>query len=163
MQNLSSWAKGHGAAKVAAMQNQQEPSFMYSIANFMVLKRVKAALGLDQCEAFFFGAAPLKMSSLMYFASLDIPLFNVYGMSETSGACTASSIAEFDFNTCGKAIPGTEVVIANPDENGEGEILMRGRNIMMGYLRMRTLHATQSMRMALSRVVTKVNLTQRVS
>jgi len=71
----------------------------------------------------------------MYFASLDIPLFNVYGMSETTGAVTVSTKNDFDFNTCGRAMPGTEVVIANPDENGEGEILMRGRNIMMGYLK----------------------------
>ena len=30
---------------------------------------------------------------------------------------------------------GTDLMIANPDENGEGEICMRGRNIMMGYLK----------------------------
>lgn len=108
---------------------------MYSIANFLVLKRVKAALGLDECEAFFYGAAPLKKSSLNYFASLDIPLYNVYGMSETAGAHTASTKNEFDFDTCGKVIPGCEVIIENPDENGEGEICMRGRNIMMGYMK----------------------------
>ena len=84
---------------------------MFSIADFIVLKRVRAALGLDQCTSFFYGAAPLKKSSLLYFASLNIPLFNVYGMSETTGACTVSTPIEFDFNTCGKALPGTEVVI----------------------------------------------------
>lgn len=51
MQNLSAWAKRHGTQKIADQQMSREPSFMYSVANFMVLKRVKAALGLDQCEA----------------------------------------------------------------------------------------------------------------
>ena len=32
-------------------------------------------------------------------------------------------------------MPGMDLKIANPDENGEGEILMRGRNTMMGYLK----------------------------
>lgn len=77
----------------------------------------------------------MKKSTLAYFASLDMPLFNMYGMSETTGGFTTQSRKEFDFDSCGKAIPGTDLMIHNPDENGEGEILMRGRNIMMGYLK----------------------------
>lgn len=61
---------------------------MYSVANFLILKRIKEQLGLDQCLNFFFGAAPLKKASQEYFASLDMILFNLYGMSETTGAFT---------------------------------------------------------------------------
>lgn len=38
-------------------------------------------------------------------------------------------------DTCGYATPGTEMKIENPDKEGEGEICMRGRNTMMGYLK----------------------------
>lgn len=92
-------------------------------------------MGLDQTKVFFFGAAPLKQTSIDYFASIDIPLFNIYGMSETTGAATINSIENFRLDTVGHALAGTDLLIYNPDENGEGEICMRGRNTMMGYLK----------------------------
>jgi len=108
---------------------------MFNVANFLILKRIKQALGLDQCYMFLFGAAPLKKSSIEYFASLDMPLINLYGMSETTGATTIQNSADFRLDTAGWAVPGTDLKIDNPDENGEGEICMRGRNTMMGYLK----------------------------
>lgn len=62
-------------------------------------------------------------------------MFNTYGMSETTGLATINTFQSFKLDRCGQALPGTEVKIENPDENGEGEILMRGRQIMMGYLK----------------------------
>lgn len=77
----------------------------------------------------------MKQSSVEYFASLDIPIFNVYGMSETSGATTLHSADDFRLDTAGPSVTGCDLKIDNPDENGEGEICMRGRNTMMGYLK----------------------------
>jgi len=77
----------------------------------------------------------LKKTSIDYFASLDIPLINVYGMSETTGATTIHTFSNFRLDSAGFAVPGTDLKILNPDENGEGEICMRGRNTMMGYLK----------------------------
>ncbi len=108
---------------------------MYSVANFLILKRIKQQLGLDQCLGFFFGAAPLKKASIEYFGSLDMILFNLYGMSETTGGFTIQTFSKFSFEAAGFAMDGCDLMIANPDENGEGEICMRGRNIMMGYLK----------------------------
>ena len=56
-------------------------------------------------------------------------------MSETTGATTIHSIDNFRLDSAGYALPGTDLLIYNPDENGEGEICMRGRNTMMGYLK----------------------------
>ena len=108
---------------------------MYSVANFLILSRIKQKIGLDQCELFIFGAAPLKKSSIDYFASLDIILNNMYGMSETSGTTTIQHLNKFNLDTCGYSLPGCDLKIDNPDEFGEGEICMRGRNTMMGYLK----------------------------
>jgi long-chain-fatty-acid--CoA ligase ACSBG len=47
MQSISGWAKGHGAAKVNAVQKGEEPGFMYTIAHALILSKIKAALGLD--------------------------------------------------------------------------------------------------------------------
>lgn len=60
MQSISGWAKGHGYAKVIAQQTNGDAPLMYSFANFLILKRIKQAIGLDQAEFCFYGAAPLK-------------------------------------------------------------------------------------------------------
>lgn len=64
-----------------------------------------------------------------------MPLFNVYGMSETTGATTVHSAENFRLDTAGYSIPGCDLKIDKPDEHGDGEICMRGRNTMMGYLK----------------------------
>jgi long-chain-fatty-acid--CoA ligase ACSBG len=84
---------------------------------------------------FFFGAAPLKRTSIDYFASLDIPLLNMYGMSETCGAVTAHTLSRFSLTGCGFPMPSMDIKIDNPNEKGNGEICMKGRFIMMGYLK----------------------------
>jgi long-chain-fatty-acid--CoA ligase ACSBG len=92
-------------------------------------------LGLDKAKQFYFGAAPLRKSTIDYFASLDMPLFNAYGMSEVMSGMTVQSLEKFNLASAGFAVEGTEVKIFNPDENGIGEICMRGRSIMAGYLK----------------------------
>lgn len=59
--------------------------FGWSIANALVFKNVRKALGLDRCRYCFTGAAPVMKDTLDYFLSLDIPLLDLYGMSESSG------------------------------------------------------------------------------
>lgn len=87
-QALVAWAKGKGYEKVMGQSKGQEPGIMFKIANALVLSKIKAALGLDETHFFVFGAAPLKETSINYFASLDMPLFNMYGLSETTGSAT---------------------------------------------------------------------------
>lgn len=102
LQSISSWAKGHGLAKVVAQQEDRPAGWVYGAANFLILKRIKQAIGLDQCRFFFYGAAPLKQSSVDYFASLDIPLFNCYGLSETTGSSTVNYYTDFSLRHAGK-------------------------------------------------------------
>ena len=119
---------------MAKIKGQSSP-FCYSTANFIVLKRIKQALGLDQAKAFLFGAAPLKKSSIEYFASLDMILMNFYGLSETSGGQTAQNIYRLSLTATGFVMEGVDFKLDNPDESGQGEVCFRGRSIMMGYLK----------------------------
>ena len=107
----------------------------YHVAHSLILSKIKAALGLDKCKGFLYGAAPIKASTVEYFASLDIPILGAYGMSETTAMVTLNSNGKFDLKSVGTAVGGIEVKIDNPDEKGNGEIIFRGRNIMMGYLK----------------------------
>lgn len=62
----------------------------FMLANNLVFKKVRAALGLDRCKICFTGAAPITKETLEYFMSLNMPLMELYGMSESSGPHTVS-------------------------------------------------------------------------
>lgn len=135
MQSISGWAKGHGFDKVIKQQKGGEGGMMYNVAEFMILRRIKQAIGLDCCQGFFYGAAPLKQPSVDYFASLDIPLMNCYGLSETCGTTTIGYINDFRLDYAGHVFQGGHIKIADQDDQGKGEITIAGRHIMMGYLK----------------------------
>jgi len=71
----------------------------------------------------------------MFFASLNMPITSLYGLSETSGAITYQEFPNIKLNQNGKELPGTKVKIYNPNEEGVGEICIKGRNVFMGYLK----------------------------
>jgi len=102
-----------------------------------VLKKVHAAIGLDACYFVFTGAAPIATSTLEYFGSLDLVVNEVFGMSECTGPATVTLNPYFFPGCCGVAIPGVEVKldhVEGRDAPGEGEVLFRGRSVMLGYL-----------------------------
>ncbi|KYQ58784.1 Long-chain-fatty-acid--CoA ligase ACSBG2 [Trachymyrmex zeteki] len=106
----------------------------YVFAKWLVLDKVKAALGLNKCHIYLTGAAPLNIDIKRYFLSLDIPIAEVYGTSECSGPHTIIDIKKFSLVSIGKPLPGLYTKLDNIDEHGEGEICMSGRHIFMGYL-----------------------------
>ena len=59
--------------------------FGHSLASKLVFKKVKQALGLDRCHFAISGAAPIMKETLDFFMCFDIPIFEIYGMSESSG------------------------------------------------------------------------------
>lgn len=63
----------------------------FMLANNLVFKKVRAALGLDRCKLCFTGAAPITKDTLEFFMSLNMPLLELYGMSESSGPHTIST------------------------------------------------------------------------
>lgn len=104
---------------------------MYPIANILMFKKLKFALGLDECSVFSYGAAPMKRKTFDFFKSLSILLFNNYGLSESTGPQFTNFNA--DIYTVGSAVSGTEGKIIGKDNDGVGEICFRGRNRFMGY------------------------------
>jgi len=87
------------------------PGFGYKMANSIFLSKIKQAIGFDQCQFFFYGAAPLKKSSVEYFASLDMPLMNMYGLSETTGSATVNKPMDFSLDHAGERVSGTDIKI----------------------------------------------------
>ena len=58
----------------------------------------------------------------------------MYGLSETTGSTTTNHFNNFSLKHAGKAMEGSIIRIADPDEKGQGEIQIKGRHVMMGYL-----------------------------
>ena len=110
---------------------------MHAIFKKVVYGKVREALGLDRAVILGSGAAPISKEVLEFFWSLDIPIIEGFGMSETTGVMTAQAFPNLvQLGTCGAPISPAAVKLdtdkgARP---GEGEICMRSRNIMMGYL-----------------------------
>ena len=67
----------------------------YRMAKALVFTKIKNSLGLDHCRIFISGAAPLNQETSEFFLSLDIPIGEVYGMSESSGPHTISTPANY--------------------------------------------------------------------
>jgi len=82
------------------------PEMKYKIADRMVFQKVKTALGLHKCKSFFVAAAPISIETLEYFLSLDIRIFDIYGMSECSGPQTFNCTEEQRVGSIGKGLPG---------------------------------------------------------
>ena len=150
---ISTWAKAKGLAfqRNCQLGGSGEMPFGYSLADKVVLSKVKAALGLDACKFGFTGAAPISTDTLEYFGSLGIQINEVYGMSECTGATTFSTDAAHVWGSCGWTAAGMEVKIFQdggstnvecpaaaslfaPTEAEQGEVCFRGRHIMMGYM-----------------------------
>lgn len=151
---ISAWAKRQGAASAANCQYGQgsgKKTTWYGLAEAMVFNPIKFALGLDECKFCVTGAAPITLETLNYFGSIGMTINEVYGMSESTALATWSLERRHVHQSCGFAVPGTQVKIFNtegntkkqiapckdihnPTEQEQGEICFRGRNVMMGYL-----------------------------
>jgi long-chain acyl-CoA synthetase len=102
----------------------------YRMLTRMVSNKIKLAIGFDRIRHCITGAAPLSNEILEFFTSLDIPIREVYGQSEGSGPTTFNTPSQTKIGTVGPPLPGVEVKIGD-----DGEVLVRGPNVFMGYLK----------------------------
>ena len=96
-------------------------------ADEQVLSGIRCALGLDQVRAAFCGAAPVAPETLEFMHALGIPVAEVWGMSECLIG-TANPPGAIRIGTVGTPVPGAQLKLA-----GDGELLVRGPTLMMGY------------------------------
>jgi len=136
---LVKWAKAKGllAAQTAQVGGDNSKPWGYGLAKTLVFQKVRAQLGLDRCQFAFTGAAPISTEILGFFGALGLPICEVYGMSESTGATTCSTPECHKWGSVGFPLPGTEIKIDHDDcrdKPSEGEICFRGRHIMQGYM-----------------------------
>lgn len=129
---VANWAKSVALKyHMDRMSGNISGSLQFRIASKLILSRVKQALGFQNCKYFITGAAPLKESTRDYFLSLDIQLFDGYGMTESAGVHALANTHNLRYS---RSVKGTETKIINFNDEGHGEICIRGRNVFMGYI-----------------------------
>jgi len=127
---ISAWARRVGLAAGYARQRGGRVPWTYPLAKRLVFSKVRRALGLDAARLCVVSAAPIARETLEFFLSLDIPILEIYGMSECTGPATLSRPGAYRTGSAGRAWPGTELRIA-----GDGEVLIRGPHVFRGYYR----------------------------
>src|SRR5439155_11692444 len=93
-----------------------------------LFSKLREHLGLDQVEACNVGAAPTSPEVIEFFHALGIPLAELWGMSETTGAGTCNPPERIKIGTVGPPAPGVEIKLAE-----DGEVMVKGPVVMKGY------------------------------
>ncbi len=98
------------------------------LASSIVFPTIRKKMVGENLKALICGSAPLTPETQDYFRMLDIPVLQVYGLTETTGICTMDDPHQFEPGRVGPAIPGIEMRIGENDE-----IVVRGPNVFPGY------------------------------
>uniref|UniRef100_A0A8D2DUI2 long-chain-fatty-acid--CoA ligase n=1 Tax=Sciurus vulgaris TaxID=55149 RepID=A0A8D2DUI2_SCIVU len=132
---LDRWAMRLGLhTNKQRMLEQVHPPLCFRLAKMLTFDRARKFLGLSHCEQFFNMGMGLPRATLDFFLSLNIPIFEMYGLSESTGLHALSGHQAFRLLSCGKGLPNTLTKIKEEDKEGVGHICIWGRNVFMGYL-----------------------------
>ena len=100
----------------------------FRVADFLVLDNVKRSIGLHRARGVATGAAPIAPDLIRWYLALGLDMYEVYGQTENTGLATAMPPDRIKLGTVGVARPETEVRLSP-----EGEILLKGPHVFMGY------------------------------
>jgi long-chain acyl-CoA synthetase len=131
-QKVLAWARGVATEYHSlTFRHEKVPvplEVQYQLARRLVFAPLHARIGFEQVEFFSVGAAPVGRDVLEFFASIDIVIREVWGMSELTGPATLNIVGATRLGSVGRPLVGVEVRIAE-----DGEILVRGAGVCMGY------------------------------
>lgn len=97
-----------------------------------LFSNIHEALG-GNLEYIICGGAHLKTEVEEFMYDIGIQIITGYGLTECSPCVTASQMYDFKFGSVGLALDCNEIKISDPDEDGIGEIYVKGENVMLGY------------------------------
>jgi long-chain acyl-CoA synthetase len=105
-----------------------EDEATWAFLDDVAFRSVRELLGMEELQFAISGAAPIPPPLLTWFRAIGVPMSEVYGMSENTGAMTWTA-ENIKPGTVGPAVPGTEVALAD-----DGEVICRGPHVFQGYL-----------------------------
>jgi long-chain acyl-CoA synthetase len=96
---------------------------------------IRRRAGLDRLRMFVTGAAPFAPEVFWRYIDLGWPMLEGYGLTETAPVVCANKPPHPTPGAVGWPLPGIEVRVDSPDAEGDGELVVRGPNVMLGYWR----------------------------
>jgi long-chain acyl-CoA synthetase len=130
---LVAWASRVGGAMVDyRIEGRRPPLWLrlrHRVADLLVFSKIRRQLG-GRLETMICGGAPLSPVVARFFLGAGIPLYEGYGLTETSPVLAANRPGGCRLGSVGHPYPGVELSLSP-----EGEILARGPNLMQGYWR----------------------------
>jgi len=124
-QALFRWALEQGRGR-----SRGQRALLYPLADRLVLSRLRQRLTGGRLRFFVSGGAPLGRQVEEFFWSFGVPIYNGWGMTETSSGATSNNPRRHRFETVGTPLPGVRLQIA-----GDGEVLVQSPGNMLGYFR----------------------------
>ncbi|MCH2552812.1 AMP-dependent synthetase/ligase [Alloalcanivorax venustensis] len=128
------WCFDHALAAGRAWhcEKQRSPlnAVRYQFWNLLVLRNVRDLIGMSRLRRGTTGAAPISPDQIRWFRALGVPLYEGYGMTETTGVVSLNSREREQVGSVGEPLPETQVRIAD-----NGEVLVRGGHVFAGYWR----------------------------
>jgi long-chain acyl-CoA synthetase len=100
-----------------------------ALARKLFTDKARSAMGFANVRLAFSGAVSVDPQTLEYFAGIDIAMRDVYGLSESTGPAVVTREGATRFGTVGQPMPGVEISLEE-----DGEILIRGESVFLGYL-----------------------------
>ncbi|MCK9380597.1 MAG: long-chain fatty acid--CoA ligase [Sulfuritalea sp.] len=104
-------------------------NFAHWLARALVLNNVRKLIGIHRSRMLITGAAPISPDLVRWYLALGVPMLEVWGMTETGGGSTAMPLDRIKPGSIG--VPGT---MNELKLSAEGELMVRGPNVFMGYL-----------------------------
>ncbi len=102
-------------------------------ADAKMMSVIKKKAGFESMKVFFCGAAPMPADVGVGMERLGFCLMQGYGLTEASPVVSVNRPNDNKHGSIGKPLPGVEVRIDNVDQDGVGEIVVKGDNVMVGY------------------------------
>ncbi|MES2536323.1 MAG: AMP-binding protein [Pseudomonadota bacterium] len=104
--------------------------FVAWLLRVTVFSNLLASVGLDRARTAMTGGASISPSVILFFRALGVPIYQIYGMTETSGASHSQSKTMSRLGWCGPVLPG----VVEQRVSDDGELQLRGQIIFNGYL-----------------------------
>jgi len=102
----------------------------FRVARWLAIDNVRKLIGIHRARLLLTGAAPIAPDLIRWYLALGVPMVEGWGQTECAGAATLTSPARLRPGSIGAAAPFNEVKL----DPTTGELLVRGRNVFMGYL-----------------------------
>jgi len=125
------WALRVGRSHRDEIERGEKPSsFAWKLADKLVYSKIRQGFG-GRSRVYFSGGAPLGNDMSEWFCCMGVPIFEGYGLTETSPVISSNRLGGFKIGTVGQVHEGLHVKIA-----ADGEILVKGPTVFKGYWNM---------------------------